>query len=90
MKNMMPESIRLRKPKLGFVFPLTDLANGPLREFILDQADTILFRTSNIMNGPSIRRDIEHAFKINDMQLIRHAWPFLQASILLNQFNRRL
>ena len=88
MKNMMPESIRLRKPKLGFVFPLADWANGPLREFILDQTDTLIFRTSNIWDSSALRRDIEYAFKINDMQLIRHAWPFLQASILINQFKR--
>jgi len=89
MKGYMPESIRLRKGKLGFVFPLLDWSNqNSMREFILDIASNSGFLKSEIWNGYTIRKDLEEAFKKQDMALIRHAWPFLQTSILMEQFHK--
>ena len=87
MKGYMPENIRLRRGKLGFVFPLLDWGGQKsLREFILDMASNERFLSSEVWNGMGIKKDLERAFKNKDAILIRHAWPFLQASILINQF----
>lgn len=89
MQGLMPDSIRLRRSKLGFVFPLLDWAREALRPFILDLLSSQEFRESPIWNAKAIFRDVEDAFARNDMALVRHAWPFLQSAVLVEQFRKR-
>ena len=86
MKNLLPDTIRLRKDKLGFVFPMTDWAEKHMKPLILDHLSSAAFKQANIWNGKLIHSDIESAFKRRDMQKVRHAWPFIQAAMLTNLF----
>lgn len=89
MQGLIPDNIRLRRDKLGFVFPMTDWAREHMQTFIMDHLTSQEFRQSSIWNGKQISNDVENSFAENDMVKVRHAWPFLQASILGSEFKRK-
>jgi len=89
MKNLMPNSIRLRQNKLGFVYPLEDmLGNKKTISFITDLISSNFFKESSIWNGRIISEDINKALKNNSYDLIRTVWPYLQAGIMLNNYKK--
>ena len=87
MHGLMPESIRQRRDKLGFVFPLVDWAKEHMQDRIMDHMLSSGFRTSPVWNATRLIADVETAFRQNDMARVRQAWPFIQAAILTNRFS---
>ena len=89
MTGLVPDEIRLRRDKLGFVFPLIDWAGGHMRSYICDHLNSNAFRTGAVWNAKTIARDVETAFAQGDMAKVRHAWPFVQGSIIARCFSER-
>jgi asparagine synthase (glutamine-hydrolysing) len=58
MRGVLPEKVRTRKSKLGFVFPIESWLNGELADWAWDRINTKAFLESEIWNGPAIRNFI--------------------------------
>lgn len=86
MKNWMPESIRLRKNKIGVNAPMEEWFNGPMNKFVLDAVHTKSFLHSDIWNGPLLRDyAIEKCLhKKWTQKECNSFWPYLNAWILQN------
>jgi len=89
MKGLMPESIRLRKLKIGLSAPITHWFNNNLNDFILDQVNSESFKRSPYWNGEVVRKFAEE--KTNSKTWTdKDALPFwniLNAHIILSNEN---
>ncbi len=83
MAGRMPDSVRLRGPKVGFPLPLYAWLGGPLKPFILDTASSQRFLTSPHWNGPAVRQAIETACAAGRTGAPRKLWSFVQAERLI-------
>jgi asparagine synthase (glutamine-hydrolysing) len=86
MNGLVPESIRLRKNKLGFVSPLTDWVQGSMKPFIFDAVNSRDFLQSDVWNGPVIRDSVEKAYSRNDFKTVKRAWDYIQAMRIMQLF----
>lgn len=86
MKNFMPETIRLRKAKVGFASPINEWLKKDLKPFMLDHLHSKSFQTSPIWNGPQILQFVEDGYKNNNISNVRASWEFVQADRLMNLF----
>lgn len=86
MKGMMPDSIRLRKNKIGINAPLDEWFNGAMTGFLLDAVNTHSFLKSDIWNGPLIRDFVEKMTRERKwtQKDAMNVWPYLNAWILMN------
>jgi asparagine synthase (glutamine-hydrolysing) len=86
MKNIVPESIRTRKKKIGINAPLVDWYKGPLKDFVFDEVNSSKFLHSNIWHGKIIRDFVEQ--KINNKSWTyadcSNIWQLINTNILLN------
>jgi hypothetical protein len=89
MKGLLPESIRLRKNKLGFVTPLADWVQGRMKPYILDAVSSSDFLQSSVWNGHVIRDSVEKAYSQNDFKVISRAWDYIQAMRIMKLFKER-
>ena len=60
LKNKIPESIVQNKVKIGFSPPINDWMKGPLKEYILDEINSSLFRNSTLINAPKLKAKINN------------------------------
>lgn len=58
LEGIIPESIRMRKDKIGINAPMIDWFNGPLNNFILDTVRSNGFLESSIWNGELVSSKI--------------------------------
>ncbi len=86
MRGILPETIRLRKSKIGFTNPMFAWIAGPLKPFILDTVSSKGFIESPIWNGPSISEYVLESYRVNDLKGVRRAWEFIQAHRLMERF----
>jgi len=89
MAGRMPESVRLRGPKVGFPLPLYAWLGGPLKSFILDTVSSQKFLSSAHWNGPVVREAVEGAVSAGRFSALRPLWSFIQAERLIEQVNAR-
>ena len=89
MKGLLPESIRVRRNKLGFVTPLMDWVQGSMKPFILDAVNSSDFLQSDVWNGPVIRDCVERAYMKNDFKVVTRAWDYIQAMRIMQLFKER-
>lgn len=88
MKPMLPNTIRLRKKKLGFTNPSTSwFASPELKTFMLDTADSHVCTHSPLFDGKSIRSDIEYLYKVNDMRRVQTYWPYIHMTSLIKYYS---
>lgn len=88
LRGVLPERVRQRTGKLGFVSPLSDWLAGPLGQYVLDISSSADFLSCQFWDGPEIRRRIEVAFRNKDMTAARSLWPYIQASCLIRLFSK--
>jgi asparagine synthase (glutamine-hydrolysing) len=86
MKGWMPETVRLRKPKIGINAPMEEWFNDSMSSFILDAVNSPTFLQSHIWNGPLLR---DHLTRLTKEKKWTHSdsvffWPYLNAWILSN------
>ena len=86
MVGRMPEAILNRKSKIGFASPMQCWLAGPLRSFVMDATHSVSFKSSDIWDGRGLAEFIEDAYRRSDYGSLEMAWPYLQASVLVNKF----
>jgi asparagine synthase (glutamine-hydrolysing) len=87
MQGIMPDAIRLRKTKVGFLSPMDHWARGPLKSWLLDLSTSRSFLESSVWNGPAVRAIVEQA-TAGDAN-INPVWPMLNAHALEQSFTAR-
>ena len=86
MKGILPESVRTRTQKLGFISP-PDASSSPQgREFIHDSVASADFQGSSIWNGRKIAADLAEAENRGDLRSLHRVWIYVQAMSLMNLF----
>ncbi len=86
MKGLMPETIRLRKLKIGLSAPITHWFNTILNEFVSDQINSESFKNSPYWNGEVVRKFAEEKTRSKswtDKDSIPF-WNILNAHIILS------
>ena len=99
MRGLLPEPIRLRTKKIGFVSPMEAWTRGALKPWLLDLSANRSFIESSVWNGRAARAAVERA--VDGKASIDPVWPILNAYVLeqafkvrartatLNEFNNR-
>jgi asparagine synthase (glutamine-hydrolysing) len=87
MQGLLPESIRLRTQKIGFIAPMDAWARGALKPWLMDVCANQSFSESPIWNGPLVRTEVERA--IAGKTSIGSVWPILNAYVLEQAFKSR-
>lgn len=87
--DLLPESVRTRRGKLGFVSPLRDWTLGPLRRTILDATAGDAFRHCPVWDGPGLAAAAQTADARDDAASLAALWPYVQASRLMETFASR-
>jgi len=89
MRGVLPEEIRMRRNKVGFMSPIEDWYKGSLKFFVLDSINSKLFLESDIWNGPLIRNFVEDAYLKKDYQSAAKSWKYIQAYQLMKLFKEK-
>ncbi len=89
MSGIIPESIRLRKNKIGFASPMSEWYKNLLKPLVLDSINSSDFLNSEIWNGPFIRDYVENCYRKNEMKKASKSWKFIQAMLLMQSFKQK-
>ncbi len=89
MKGILPESVRLRRLKIGFANPLAEWLTGRLKPFFMDAINSTRFRQSDVWTGERIAAAAERAFQRGDTGMLIGIWNYVQAAHLMELFERR-
>jgi len=84
MKGIMPDSIRLRRNKFGFVSPINSWTRGPLNAWVRDVCASQSFLESPVWNGLDVRSFVDRA--VVAQKSIAPVWPIIQAYVLQQSF----
>jgi asparagine synthase (glutamine-hydrolysing) len=87
MRGILPEPIRLRTKKIGYVSPMESWARGALKPWLLDLSASRAFLESALWNGPMVRAAVERA--ADGKASIGPVWPILNAYVLEQSFKAR-
>ena len=87
MQGTMPDMIRLRRTKVGFISPIDHWARGTLKSWLLDLCASRRFLESSVWNGPAIKATVERA-TIGEAEVFP-VWPMLNAYALQQSFTAR-
>jgi asparagine synthase (glutamine-hydrolysing) len=87
MEGSMPDEIRLRTNKAGFVSPLDDWARAGLKPWLLDLCASKSFLQSPVWDGPAVRAIVERSAAGRGS--LSTVWPILQAHALERAFVAR-
>ena len=87
MRGILPEQIRLRTKKIGFVSPMQAWTRGALKPWLLDISANRSFIESSVWNGPAARVAVERA--VDGKASIDPVWPILNAYVLEQAFKTR-
>lgn len=83
MNGIIPDSIRLRKGKIGFSSPMGNWLKGEvMKTFISDTVNSQNFLHSDIWDGNLIA---DYVYNNDDLKKV---WPYIQANILLDSFEK--
>ncbi len=86
LKDLLPESIRLRTRKLGFPNMMESWSSPKAVEFIRDSVSTTDFLDSSIWDGRRIKQDLELAHTRGRVEQNHDAWIYVQAMSLMKLF----
>jgi asparagine synthase (glutamine-hydrolysing) len=87
MRGLMPDSVRLRTSKIGYISPIDYWARGALKPWLLDLCANRSFIESPIWNGSAARAHVERV--VAGQSNMATAWPILNAYVLEQSFKRR-
>jgi hypothetical protein len=92
LRGVLPEKIRTRKDKIGFVSPMPNWFNGGLGEFIWEQVRSPSFVESPVWNGAAIRDFVgaRHRAKSWNQSDCKRVWRFVQAHLWRRAFIDRV
>ena len=87
MRGILPEAIRLRTKKIGFVSPVDYWTRGALKAWLLDVSASRSFIESTVWNGTAARAAVLRA--VGGEASINQVWPILNAYVLEQSFKAR-
>ena len=87
MRGILPEPIRLRTKKIGYVAPMDSWARGALKPWLLDLCASKSFLESSVWSGPMVRVAVEQA--VDGNASIGPLWPIVNAHVLEQSFKQR-
>ena len=82
MQGIMPESVRSRKRKLGFVSPFNVWLEQGLHKNLSRIVSDHSFKQSSLFDGKKTKSIFDEAAKQKDWNTIHRIWPFMQAHFL--------
>jgi asparagine synthase (glutamine-hydrolysing) len=83
MKGILPEDIRTRTNKIGFLAPLKEWMDHPLKNFVLDTVSSASFQESSYWNGKQIKKDVEAHYLQGKRLDYNQLWKVINAQIIL-------
>ncbi len=90
LRGVLPEKIRRRKTKLGFVSPLrTYFRDARLKEILLDTFASREFLESPYWHGERLRAFAGECYQTDRLYDLRFVWPFFHAARLATLFANR-
>jgi asparagine synthase (glutamine-hydrolysing) len=89
MHGIIPESIRLRKSKIGFASPMIEWYKNALKPFVLDSLHSKEFLESEIWNGPLIRDFVNDCYRKEDYRSATISWKYIQTMVLMKSFREK-
>lgn len=89
--NILPDSLRLNKTKIGFNAPVVDWFTGPLRSWLLDQASSSSFINSTYFDGKQIKYNFENFVAQSKPSWNEgwRYWPYFHLTWWLNNLSRK-
>jgi len=89
LQGILPESIRTRTSKLGFVSAPDARSSLRGQEFMRDLVASTEFQQSTVWNGKRIAADLTEAIERRDDRIIHQAWIYIQAMSLMRLFQEK-
>ncbi len=89
MDSMLPESIRLRKNKIGFSSPMTQFFESGLGDIILPLITDCVHRYPQFYPEGDLVADIQRYTAQKNWPKLRSLWPILQIYLLIDAFNKK-
>jgi asparagine synthase (glutamine-hydrolysing) len=88
MRGVLPEEVRTRKGKVGFVSPMVNWFNGGLGDFVWEQVSSPAFVDSPTWDGAAIRDFVapRHRLKTWTQNDCKRVWHFVQAHLWRRAF----
>jgi asparagine synthetase B (glutamine-hydrolysing) len=87
MQGLVPDAIRLRKDKIGFVSPINAWTRGTLHTWLRDACASRSFLDSEVWNGAAVRAALEQA--IARQTGVDWIWPVVHRYVLEQAFRVR-
>jgi asparagine synthase (glutamine-hydrolysing) len=84
MQGLVPDAIRLRTNKIGFVSPVNAWTRGTLNTWLRDLCASRSFLDSEVWSGVEVRKVLEQA--ISRQTGIDSIWPIIHAHVLEQAF----
>jgi asparagine synthase (glutamine-hydrolysing) len=84
MQGLVPDAIRLRTNKIGFVSPINAWTRGSLNTWLRDVCASRSFLDSEVWNGAAVRMVLEQA--IARQTSVDWIWPIIHAHVLEQAF----
>jgi hypothetical protein len=84
MQGLVPDAIRLRTNKIGFVSPVNAWTRGTLNTWLRDLCASRSFLDSEVWSGAAVRMVLEQA--IARQTGIDPIWPIIHAHVLEQAF----
>lgn len=89
MKDILPESIRLRKSKIGFANPIVEWIGLGLKEYFLDHLSSQSFLNSTIWDGPKIKKHVENCYQVKNHRGVLSFWLCVISHILMETYKKK-
>ncbi|MDE5452985.1 asparagine synthase (glutamine-hydrolyzing) [Bradyrhizobium sp. CSA112] len=88
MANLMPESIRMGRRKVGFNSPMPEWLNEPLAGWTAGLLDRKVPAFAELVDEESLRRTVSHltSSKKWDWETVGRIWPYLNMKWMLARF----
>ncbi|MBR0815010.1 asparagine synthase (glutamine-hydrolyzing) [Bradyrhizobium diazoefficiens] len=88
MANLMPESIRTARRKVGFNSPMPEWLNGPLAGWTADLLDREVPAFAEMVDETALRRAVSRltASKTWDWETVGRIWPYLNMKWMLARY----
>jgi asparagine synthase (glutamine-hydrolysing) len=88
MANLMPESIRMGRRKVGFNSPMPEWLNGPLAGWTAGLLDQKVPAFAELVNEAGLRRTVGRltSSKTWDWESASRIWPYLNMKWMLARY----
>ena len=88
MANLMPESIRMGRRKVGFNSPMPEWLNGPLAGWTASLLDRKVPAFAELVDEDSLRRTVSRltSSKQWDWEAVSRIWPYLHLKWMLARY----